>query len=152
MTHHANGQAGDQRRAHTPGCPTLHGMTLAEQRRVLRSWEAAEARRLARGAPPSAEDTPDAPVPAPPPKAPPVQWAPLWDTADDAPPLPSPQEVRRRKRAARERQLLLRLLAEHGEALGPALDNLLGDLIDARARRVLAEDLPELLAELRKGD
>jgi hypothetical protein len=154
MRHHANGQAGDQRLAHAPGTLLLHGMTVRRQREILAAWERHEARRLAREAPPPDEEAPDAPAPAHSAEAPPpAQWLRLWEDAPaDSPPLPNPAEVRERKRRQRREALLLRLLAEHGEALGPALDQVLGDLIDARARRVLAEDLPELMAELRKGE
>jgi hypothetical protein len=116
-------------RAHAPGTLILHGMPLAEQRRILRSWEAAERRRLARE--PAAPA--DAPAPAPAAEAPPaVVWAPLWQLDDDAPPLPSPAEVRERRRRRRREALVEQLWS----ALAP------------RARELLAADLPAALDAL----
>ena len=87
--------------------------------------------------------------PAPPAEAPPVEWLPLWQLDDPAvPPLPSPEQVRARKREERERRLLLRLLERHAETLGPALLALLWPLLVPRLRQLLAADLPGALRAL----
>jgi hypothetical protein len=79
------------------------------------------------------------------------EWLPLWQLDDPArPPLPSPDQVREQRRRRRREALLLRLLAEHREALLPALIGLLAEHFEDLARRVLAEDLSGLLAELGK--
>ncbi len=74
-----------------------------------------------------------------------VEWLPLWQLDDPAVPLmPTPEQVRRRKREERE----LRLLERHGEALLPALMRLLADPISDMISRQLAAEAPALLAEL----
>lgn len=80
--------------------------------------------------------------PTPPAEAPHVEWLPLWQLDDPAvPPLPTPEQVRRRKREERERRLLLRLLERHGDALW--------ELLAPRVRRLIAADLPAALEALR---
>jgi hypothetical protein len=129
------------RRAHAPGTMVLHGMSIREQRRILRAWERSEARRPASGAP-QAEDAPPVPSPPAPAEDPaPVEWLRLWEDGDPgAPPLPTPEEVRRRKRAERERRLLRRLMERHGDAVW--------ELLAPRVRQLLADELGPALEVL----
>jgi hypothetical protein len=140
-------------RAHAPGTLILHGMSLADQRATLRAWERWDARRRVREAPPTeAEDAYD--VPALPPAeecaSPPApQWLPLWADGDpDAPALPSPEQVRAKKRRGRQEAFLQRLLAEHDEALTRVVVELAWPLLVPRVRQLLAADLPGALRAL----